>query len=114
MASHLSSRMEELARLGDNPEVFHALSNELRRVLLGLLYADGPMYQSDIAKHVKIKASLLAYHLEILRKANLIERKYGERSGQNFSLYSIKDEGKKFLEAIGAKTKLDSLKKSNA
>jgi len=114
MTPQLSSRIEELARLGEKPEVFHALSNELRRVVLGLLYAEGPMYQSDIAKHVEIKPNLLAYHLEILRKADLVERKYVERSGQNFSLYSIKEGGKKFLELIGAKANLDSLKKSSS
>jgi predicted transcriptional regulator len=114
MAPQLSSRIEELARLGENPEVFHALSNGLRRVVLGLLYTEGAMYQSDIAKHVKVKPNLLAYHLEILRKANLVERKYGERSGQNFSLYTIKEDGRKFLELIGAKAKLDSMKKPNA
>jgi predicted transcriptional regulator len=113
MAPQLSSRIEELARLGENPEVFRALSNELRRLLLGLIYTDGPMYQSDIARHVEVKSNLLAYHLEILRKANLVERKYAERSGQNFSLYSITEQGKKFLELIGAKAKLESMKKKS-
>lgn len=113
MAPQLSSRIEELARLGENPEVFRALSNELRRLLLGLIYTDGPMYPSDIARHVEVKSNLLAYHLEILRKANLVERKYAERSGQNFSLYSITEQGKRFLELIGAKAKLESMKKKS-
>jgi DNA-binding MarR family transcriptional regulator len=114
MTSQLSSRAEELAKLGKDPKVFRALSNELRRVLLGLIYTDGPMYQSDIAKQVEIEPNLLSYHLKILLAANLINRKYSERSGQNFSLYSATEEGKKFLELIGSKPKLDEFRKSNA
>jgi predicted transcriptional regulator len=64
-----------------------ALSNEFRRLILGLLYTDGSMYQSDILKHINIKSNLLAYHLNILATANMVEREYSERRGQNFSLY---------------------------
>jgi predicted transcriptional regulator len=90
-----------------------ALSNEFRRLILGLLYTDGPMYQSDILKHVDIRSNLLAYHLDILTTANMVEREYSERRGQNFSLYSIKEGGEKFLELIGAKSRLDAIKKEN-
>ena len=90
-----------------------AVSNGFRRLVLGLLYTDGPMYQLDILKHVEIKSNLLAYHLEILVSANMVEQRYTEREGQKFSRYSIKEEGRKFLEQIGAITRLDAIKKSD-
>jgi predicted transcriptional regulator len=87
---------------------FNALSSEFRRLLLGLIYTDGPVYQSDILKHVGVESNKLAYHLNILRTANLISREYG-RNGKNVSRYSIKEDGTKFLENIGAQNKLKML-----
>ena len=87
---------------------FNALSSEFRRLLLGLIYTDGPVYQSDILKHVGVESNKLAYHLNILRAANLINREYG-RNGKNVSRYSIKEDGTKFLESIGARNKLEML-----
>jgi DNA-binding MarR family transcriptional regulator len=71
-------------------------------------YHDGPIYQSDILKHVSVESNKLAYHLNILRAAGLIDREYG-RDGRNVSRYSIKEDGTKFLENIGAMDKLGSL-----
>ena len=86
----------------------NALSSEFRRVLLGLIYTEGPIYQSDILKHVSVESNKLAYHLNILRAAGLIDREYG-RNGRNVSRYLIKEEGTRFLENIGATDKLGSL-----
>jgi hypothetical protein len=86
----------------------NALSSGFRRVLLGLIYTDGPLYQSDILKHVSVESNKLAYHLNILRAAGLIDREYG-RNGRNVSKYLIKEHGTKFLENIGATDKLGSL-----
>lgn len=88
----------------------NALSSRFRRLLLGLIYTDGPIYQSDILKHVSVESNKLAYHLNILRAAGLIDREYG-RNGRNVSRYSIKENATRFLENIGAIDKLRSLKK---
>lgn len=87
------------------------LSNEIRRLLLGLLYSEGPMYHADLARHLGIKStSLLTYHLDLLVKAKLIEKSYSNnREGQNFSKYAIKEDGERFLELIGAKNELKPL-----
>lgn len=90
-----------------------AVSNGFRRLVLGLLYTEGPMYQLDIVQYVEIKSNLLAYHLGILVSANMVEQEYTEREGQKFSRYSIKEEGRKFLQQIGAITRLDAIKKSD-
>jgi DNA-binding MarR family transcriptional regulator len=87
-----------------------ALSSELRRLILGLIYTDGPIYQSDILKHVGVASNKLAYHLNILRAAGLINREYG-RNGRNVSTYSIKEDGTRFLKNIGALDELKSLTK---
>ena len=88
---------------------FKALSDKFRRFLLGLIYTEGPLYQADILKQVEIRSNKLAYHLGKLYDAGLIEREY-EKQGPHFSKYKIKEEGKKFLEAIGASDKLDGMK----
>lgn len=83
-----------------------ALSSEFRRSLLGLIYAYGRMHPSDISKHVNIDSSHLAYHLELLVKASLINRVYAPREGAKFSQYSVTGDGKKFLDFIGVSGKL--------
>jgi hypothetical protein len=107
MSMEASKVMEEVSMQAMKMK---AVSNGFRRLVLGLLYTDGPMYQSDILKHVDIKSNLLAYHLAILASADMVEQRYSEREGQKFSLYSIKEEGRKFLKQIGARTRLDAIK----
>jgi DNA-binding MarR family transcriptional regulator len=85
-----------------------ALTSYIRRTLLGLIFSNGPMYQSEILKHIKIDSNKLAYHLNILCRANLIDRSY-ERHGKHFSKYWIKEDGEKFLDFIGAKEELKRL-----
>jgi DNA-binding HxlR family transcriptional regulator len=85
-----------------------ALTTDIRRTLLGLIFSNGPMYQSEILKHIKIDSNKLAYHLNMLYRANLIDRSY-KRHGRNFSKYWIKEDGEKFLDFIGAKKELKKL-----
>jgi predicted transcriptional regulator len=85
-----------------------ALSNEIRRLLLGLIFTNGPMYQSDILKHIQMDSNRLAYHLNMLYEANLIDRNYG-RNGKKYSKYWIKKDGEKFLDFIGAKEELKKI-----
>jgi len=86
---------------------FKALSNEIRRVILGLLYMNGPMYQSNILENIEIKSNRLVYHLNLLCKAGLIGKDY-TRDGKNFSKYWIKETGKKYLDFIGASKELST------
>lgn len=87
-----------------NDEKSIAVSNSFRRLVLGLLYTDGPMSESDILKHVEIEQDLLAYHLETLVSANMVEQKP--------SLYSLTNDGINFLKLVGADKRLDSIKNS--
>jgi DNA-binding HxlR family transcriptional regulator len=88
----------------------NALSSEFRRLLIGLIYTDGPIYPSKILRHVGVESNKLAYHLNILCDANLVGREY-ERHGKHVTRYSIKEDGIRFLESIGALDKLKGLSK---
>ena len=89
---------------------FKALTNEFRRFLVGLLYASGPMYQSDILKNVKVDSNLLAYHLNILVAAGLVRNEFVSREGRKFSRYYVTDEGVRFLDFLGVKDQLEILR----
>jgi predicted transcriptional regulator len=86
----------------------NAMSSEIRRLLLGLIFTNGPMYHSEILKHIQIASNMLAYHLNILCNANLIDRNY-ERHGNRYSKYWIKKDGEKFLDFIGVKEELKKI-----
>jgi|SRR5690606_16987947 len=90
-----------------------ALSNRFRRFLLGLVYANGKMHPSDIAKHVRADSNFIAYHLNILIEANLLRKSY-ERHGNQLSEYMVTEDGKKFLDFIGATEKLEEITKKAA
>lgn len=85
-----------------------ALSNRFRRFLLGLVYTNGKMHPSDIAKHVQSDSNFIAYHLNILIEANLLKKSY-ERHGNQLSEYTVTEDGKKFLDFIGATEKLEEM-----
>ena len=78
-----------------------AISDETRRVILGLLEADGPQFQIELAKKLKISASLATYHLNLLVRASLVKREYTERRTGGFSKYTITQEGSNFLDSLG-------------
>jgi ArsR family transcriptional regulator len=64
--------------------IFKALSDPTRRRILDLL-KDGDKTPSEILEVIKISQPTLSHHLDILKRANLID---GEREGQ-FIRYSL-------------------------
>ncbi|CAM4125480.1 ArsR family transcriptional regulator [Streptococcus penaeicida] len=65
-------------------ETFKALSDPVRREILNLL-KDGEWSAGDIAKQFDLAQASVSYHLNILKKANLIE----ENKVKNFIYYEI-------------------------
>ena len=63
---------------------FKALSDPVRRKILQLL-KNGPMSAGDIANHFNMTKATISYHLNILKKADLIE----EEHEKNFIYYSL-------------------------
>jgi len=87
-----------------------AISNRTRRIILGILYVYGPLFNRDLKKYTGLSSNKLAYHMKILKRAGYVSNTYlSERSGKTFSKYSITEEGIRFLEYIGAKSKLDEI-----
>lgn len=87
-----------------------ALSSEIRRGIISLLFVKGPLYNAAIAKEIGIKPSHLAYHLGMLEEAGYVKKTLKEeRDGKQFALYAITDAGEDFLDFIGAKPKLEQL-----
>ena len=66
------------------PETFKALSDPVRREILVLL-KDGKRSAGDIAKEFDISAATISYHLNQLKKADLIT----ERKVKNFIYYQL-------------------------
>lgn len=65
-------------------ETFKALSDPVRREILNLL-KEGEWSAGDIAKQFDLAQASVSYHLNILKKANLIE----ENKVKNFIYYEI-------------------------
>ena len=66
------------------PETFKALSDPVRREILVLL-KDGKRSAGDIAKEFDISAATISYHLNQLKKADLIT----EHKFKNFVYYQL-------------------------
>jgi predicted transcriptional regulator len=107
----VSINLMQTAKIKKNSETdlkLKALSKDIRRLLLGLIFTNGPIYHSEILKHIQMDSNRLAYHLNMLYKAHLIDRVY-ERQGKKYSKYWIKKDGEKFLDFIGAKGELNKI-----
>jgi ArsR family transcriptional regulator len=65
-------------------EFFKALGDPTRRQIIQLL-KENDLTPSEILEKIKISQPTLSYHLDILKRANLID---GEREGQ-FIRYSL-------------------------
>jgi len=74
---------------------FHALSDPVRLKIL-LLLAVQPLCVCVIREVVAVADSRLSYHLNVLKKADLIA---GEAQG-NWIIYSLTAEGEKFAAAL--------------
>lgn len=66
------------------PETFKALSDPIRREILNLL-KDGKLSSGKIAEHFDITGAAISYHLNQLKKADLIY----ETKFKNFIYYEL-------------------------
>jgi len=85
-----------------------ALAHEDRLLIALCLRERGPMHFEDIAELLaekrgkpSVSRSLLAYHLDVLEQAGLVERVYERpRRGRRFSRYSLTERGRRLVEAL--------------
>lgn len=86
--------------VGQNIEELKALSHETRQtVLLLLSQLDAPTFKG-LSKHVESSSSVLSYHLNVLREAQLIQKKFTERKEQTYTKYKITEKGKHYLDLL--------------
>ena len=65
-------------------ETFKALSDPIRRNILELL-KKGPLPAGEIAGHFKLSGATISYHLNILKKADLVS----ESRYKNYIYYEL-------------------------
>lgn len=86
------------------PDTFKVLSEPLRRKIL-LLLKNGKMTAGDIAKELDISSAALSYHLNMMKKADLVM----EYKQKNFIYYELNatlfDELIIWLKQFGGTTK---------
>ncbi|MDG6996727.1 MAG: helix-turn-helix transcriptional regulator [Nitrososphaerota archaeon] len=87
-----------------------AIADETRRDIIAVLYTRGPLFNNQIAQIVNVKSGHLAYHLNLLVDAGYVRRKFTNRVGRSFALYSVTDSAIRFLDFIDARKKLDDIR----
>ena len=112
----MSSQQRErspVARVNEDTDIrVRAIADETRRDIIAVLYTRGPLFNNQIAGAVSIKPSHLAYHLNLLLEGGYVRKEFKEnRVGRSFALYSVTESAISFLEFIGARKKLDAIKK---
>ncbi|MGL5434433.1 MAG: autorepressor SdpR family transcription factor [Lachnospiraceae bacterium] len=65
-------------------ETFKALSDPIRREILDLL-KKGPMAAGEISGHFNLTGATISYHLNLLKKADLVH----ETKQKNFIYYEL-------------------------
>lgn len=89
----------EMATLPDDlPELiktFKALSDDIRWQILSFI-AESPMCACVLKTDIDISDSRLSYHLNILKKAGLIEA----RKSSSFIIYTLTAKGRVWLDAV--------------
>lgn len=81
---------------------YGALDNELRLKAF-LTVAENPGVSfNELARKLKVEKGLLAYHLGVLKSANLLSMN-PQREGRKTSHYMLTEEGEKILKKVSPK-----------
>lgn len=78
---------------------YGALDNELRLKAFLTVGKNPGISFNELARKLKVEKGLLAYHLGVLKSANLLSMSL-QREGKKFSHYRITEEGRKLLEKV--------------
>ena len=83
----------------NNIENIIIVKDKKRRKIMDLLYEsddEGSSFKT-ISERCSIPPTGLVYHLNILRRAKLIERGFKEGKGREYTRYSLTDEGESMI-----------------
>jgi DNA-binding transcriptional ArsR family regulator len=78
---------------------YTALDNAIRLRAYLLIRDGGEIPFHEIAKAMGVESGLLAYHLAVLKVANIIEMRY-ERVGREISRYRLSKRGEELYSAL--------------
>ncbi|RLE67600.1 MAG: hypothetical protein DRJ34_04505 [Thermoprotei archaeon] len=78
---------------------YGALDNKYRLKAILLIYRNPGISFNELARKIGIQRGLLAYHLGVLKAANLININ-PQREGRKLSHYYLTEEGEKLLRQI--------------
>ncbi|MCK5559713.1 MAG: helix-turn-helix transcriptional regulator [Thermoplasmata archaeon] len=89
--------------------MLEALAHRIRRNIFSLLIEHPSLSFNQLMTKLKIERASLAYHLGILRKANLINNFYDKREGvKDHSFYELSAFGNKIYQELFEKVELES------
>ena len=92
---------------------YTALDNPIRRRTYLLVRDSLGIAFSDIAKELGLESGLLAYHLGVLKSANLVEVTYA-RTGREITRYRLSARGEELYAALFPRRRLSSAKARKA
>jgi len=92
----------ELQEVYEKLRAYSVLDNKVRLNAFFLISDNPGTKFNDITKSVKVRKSLVAYHLGLLKAAGLVTFKY-ERKGKATSSYWLTDLGKMTMEELRSK-----------
>ncbi len=91
---------------GEFVVMIEALAHKLRRSIFSLLLEHPSLSFNQLMNTLNVERASLAYHLGILRKANLINNFYDKREGvKDHSFYEISAFGTKIYQELFGKVK---------
>lgn len=92
-------RKKEKSELHQMLLKYRALDNELRLKAFLTVGENPGISFNELARKLKVEKGLLAYHLGVLKSANLLSMN-PRREGKKLSHYRITEEGERFLEKV--------------
>ena len=104
MASITKLQEIDLAEARRKLMIYSALDTPVRLNAFFLIRDNPGITFNEIAREVKAKKALVAYHLGILKATDLVTFTY-ERKGQTTSSYNLTDLGKKVAKELAAAIK---------
>lgn len=80
--------------------IYRALDHDLRVKAYVAINEQPSLSFNELSRKLKITRGLLAYHLSVLKAANLINMNYVIRKGKETSEYELTKGGKKVLREL--------------
>jgi len=91
----------DLQQAYEKLRIYSTLDNKVRLKAFFLISDNPGVRFNDVVKEVKVRKSLVAYHLGLLKSSGLVNFQY-ERKGKATSSYWLTDLGKRVMKDLRA------------